>query len=235
MNKSDHIPLFELRDVTRHFTDGNVHALRGISLTIHPGEFVAIVGPSGSGKSTLLNLLGGLDTPNSGEIFFRGEPITKHTNLDRFRSRVLGFVFQSFHLIPTLTAKENVIVPMFEGPKRSSREKSLRAIELLESVGLESRMNHRPNQLSVGERQRLALARSLANDPEVLLADEPTGNLDHQNAEDVMGRLLTLKKDRGLTIILITHSMELAARADRIIAIRDGNIIEDRPRISIVA
>jgi putative ABC transport system ATP-binding protein len=209
------------------YPDGQVHALNGVTLGVREGEYAAITGPSGCGKSTLLNLLGALDRPDSGEIYFRGEPLSARRDLDNFRARQIGFVFQSFFLLPTLTARENVQIPMFEGPKLSVRERAKKADVLLDLVGMGRRAAHRPMQLSVGERQRVALARSLANDPTLLLADEPTGNLDSENAERVLDLLTTLQRDRKLTLLVITHSPEVADRADRVIRMKDGRVVSD--------
>lgn len=213
----------------KEYPDGKVHALNGVSIAVKGGEYVAIIGPSGCGKSTLLNLLGTLDRPDSGEIYFQGEPLSKHRDLDQFRARQIGFVFQSFFLLPTLTAAENVQVPMFGGP-RSARERAKKADELLELVGMSKRANHRSSQLSVGERQRVALARAMANDPALLLADEPTGNLDSDNATHVLDLLTAMQRDRGLTMVIVTHSMEVAERADRIVRMKDGRVVGDTAR-----
>lgn len=206
------------------YPDGQVRALNGVSIGIRAGESVAITGPSGCGKSTLLNLLGALDHPDSGDVYFHGEPLSKCRDLDRFRAREIGFVFQSFYLLPTLTARENVQVPMFEGPPRARRDRAKKADELLELVGMSKRVTHRPAKLSVGERQRVALARALANDPRLLLADEPTGNLDSDNAAHVLDLLGTLQKSRGLALVVVTHSAEVAERADRVVRMRDGHV-----------
>ena len=212
------------------YPDGDVHALNDVSLSIRDAEYVAITGPSGCGKSTLLNVLGTLDRPDQGEIYFRGESLANGVDLDSFRARQIGFVFQSFFLLPTLTALENVQIPMFEGPPRSASERAAKADALLELVGLRGRSSHRSAQLSVGERQRVALARALANDPVLLLADEPTGNLDSTNAEMVLDLFASLRRDRGLALLIITHSPEVAERADRVIRMRDGRVVDDRPR-----
>ncbi len=213
--------------VFKTYPDGDVHALNGVSLNVRPGEYVAITGPSGCGKSTLLNLLGMLDRPDSGEVYFRGEPISHHRDLDHFRARQIGFVFQSFFLLPTLTARENVQVPMFEGAKMSARERAKKADTLLELVGMGQRANHRSMQLSVGERQRVALARALANDPALLLADEPTGNLDSGNADKVLDLFSSLQKSRNLALVVVTHSDEVAERADRVVKMKDGKVVFD--------
>jgi putative ABC transport system ATP-binding protein len=211
--------------LVKTYPDGDVHALNGVSIGVKPGEYVAITGPSGCGKSTLLNLLGALDRPDAGEVYFRGEPLSKRTDIDHFRARQIGFIFQSFFLLPSLTARENVQVPMYEGPVRTVRERVKKADELLELVGMSRRANHRPMKLSVGERQRVAIARALANDPALLLADEPTGNLDSANAAQVMELLTGFQKSRNLALLMVTHSPEIAAMADRIVKLRDGQTV----------
>ena len=208
------------------YPDGKVQALNDLTLAIREGEYVSVTGPSGSGKSTLLNVLGALDRPDKGEVYFRGEPLSQRRDLDKFRAHQIGFVFQSFFLLPSLTARENVQVPMFEG-LLPARARARKADELLELVGMSKRAGHRPGQLSVGERQRVALARALANDPVMLLADEPTGNLDSDNAAHVLDLFDSFQHDRGLTLIVITHSHEVAARADREVKVRDGRVMED--------
>ena len=219
-------PLLEIDNVRREFDDGQVLALRGVNLTIQEGEYVAIMGSSGSGKSTLLSLLGALDTPNSGEIRYRGQSLSTYPDLGQFRAKHLGFIFQSFLLLPTLTALENVLVPMFEMPwPRPERQR--RAAELLEAVGMGHRLNHMPEKLSGGERHRVAIARSLANEPSILLADEPTGNLDTQNAAQIMDLLRSVHHQRKNTMILVTHDPAIAKTADRIITMRDGQVVED--------
>ena len=218
------MPILEARDLEKMYPDGAVQALRGVSLRVRPHESVAIVGPSGCGKSTLLHLLGGLDRPTRGDVQFRGRSL-RELDRDRYRAREIGFVFQSFHLLGTLSAVENVQVPMFEAPF-ARRERVERAERLIAEVGLEHRRNHRPSRLSVGERQRVAIARALANDPCLLLADEPTGNLDSQSQSEILARLDRLRHDRGLTLLLITHSADVAAAADRVIRLRDGRVVE---------
>ena len=225
LNPADATPLLRCEAVCKSYSDGDVQALRNVTVSIHRGEYVAIMGPSGSGKSTMLNMLGALDVPTSGEVYFDGTPLSKMPSLDRFRSEKLGFVFQSFHLLSVLTALGNVQVPMFES-KRSGAERQQRAQELLERVGMGHRANHKPQQLSVGERQRVAIARSLANDPELLLADEPTGNLDTKTAAGIFA-LFDELHDEGMTIVLITHDPDLGKRAARTIAMRDGEIERD--------
>src|SRR5579884_1460298 len=216
-------PLLRTERLCKTYPDGQVNALVEVMLSIRRGEFVAIMGASGSGKSTLLNLLGGLDLPTSGDVYFEGQSLSSMPDLDRFRASKIGFVFQSFFLLPTLTALENVQVPMFEGPL-SARQRSAKASELLKLVGMSHRLHHRPPQLSVGERQRIAIARALANDPQLLLADEPTGNLDSRTAVEVLDLFAHLHRDKGMTLILVTHGQEVADRAQRIIRMRDGRI-----------
>jgi putative ABC transport system ATP-binding protein len=216
----------EARDLTRHFDEGRVQALGGVSFTIRTGEFVAVIGPSGSGKTTLLQILGALDAPTSGELRFRGESLRAQRDLSRFRAHTIGFIFQSFHLLPTLTALENVQVPMFEMGWRSS-ERQRRAAELLQAVGLGARLNHRPAKLSGGERQRVAVARSLANEPQLLLADEPTGNLDSASAQRIMELLCDLYQRRGMSLIVVTHNPAVAACAGRTLQMLDGRIVAD--------
>jgi ABC-type lipoprotein export system ATPase subunit len=212
------------RDLRRSFERGKVQALRGISLTVYQGEFVAIQGPSGSGKSTLLNILGSLDTDFEGDVSVGGVDLRRLADPARFRARVVGFIFQSFHLLPTLTALENVQVPMFEmsWPARRRQE---RALHLLESVGLADRIQHIPSQLSGGERQRVAIARSLANEPSLLLADEPTGNLDSTTARDILEVLQNVYKSGRVTIITITHDELVASCAERTLQMLDGRIL----------
>jgi putative ABC transport system ATP-binding protein len=217
--------LLEARGVTRDYDGGRIQALRGVDLRIRAGEFVAISGPSGSGKSTLLQLLGGLDRATSGEILFQGRSFSNSFDFDAYRSRELGFVFQAFHLLPTLRAVENVQIPMFE-TGLNARQRREKAAALLEELGLAHRLNHHPNKLSAGERQRVAIARSLANDPAVLLADEPTGNLDTGNSAKIMGLLADIQAKRNMTLIVVTHEQEVARGAHREVHIRDGRICE---------
>ncbi len=220
-------PVYRIEGVGRKYPDGNVTALENVNLTIHNGEYVAIMGPSGSGKSTLLNVLGTLDRPTTGEVYFMGQPLSSMKETDRIRAQQIGFIFQSFLLLPTLTSVQNVQVPMFEGPL-PAKERKQKAVELLDLVNMQHRAHHRPNQLSVGERQRVAIARSLANDPVLLLADEPTGNLDSNTGEAILGLFDKLHRERGLTLIVVTHSNEVAERAERVIRISDGHVVEDR-------
>jgi ABC-type lipoprotein export system ATPase subunit len=215
--------LLETRDLAKSYDGGRIQALRGVDLEVDAGEFVAIRGPSGSGKSTLLHLLGGLDTPSRGEVLYRGRTLSECADLDAYRSQSVGFVFQAFHLLPTLTALQNVQVPMCEG-NRTRRERLERAEALLREVGLEERLQQYPNELSAGERQRVAIARSLANGPEILLADEPTGNLDSESAARILDLLGGLQSERNLTLLVVTHDPEVAERARRQVHFRNGRI-----------
>jgi ABC-type lipoprotein export system ATPase subunit len=205
-----------------------VHAVRGISLNVQPGELLGIIGPSGSGKSTLLGMIGGLDSPTSGRVYIDGQDITDldERALTRVRNEKIGFVFQFFNLIPTLTALENVALPIQFARNRKTNP-SRRAQELLDMLGLAERMHHRPNQLSGGEQQRVALARALANDPPVLLGDEPTGNLDTFSSEVVLGALKNVREELGTTVIVVTHDMDVASQMERLVSLVDGKIAED--------
>jgi ABC-type lipoprotein export system ATPase subunit len=218
--------LFEAAGLKKEFDDGQVQALRGVDLRIAEGEFVAIVGPSGSGKTTLLQMLGAIDRPSAGTLNYRGKSLLDLKDPALYRAREVGFIFQAFHLLPTFTAIENVQIPMF-GNERSPKARKTRALELLKAVGLEDRVNHFPAKLSGGERQRVATARSLANSPSVLLADEPTGNLDSTSAHHILDLLVSLHRDRRMTFILITHDMSVAQRASRTIQMKDGRVILD--------
>jgi putative ABC transport system ATP-binding protein len=210
--------------VSKTYEDGGVRALADVSLEIRRGEFVAIMGRSGSGKSTLLNILGGLDRPSEGEVYFEGQSLRTFPNLAWFRARKLGFVFQSFHLLPVLTALENVQMPMFETLRSPARRRE-KAERLLDVVGMSHRTGHLPKQLSVGERQRVAVARALANDPVLVLADEPTGNLDSDTALEIIKLLAGLHRQRLTTIVMVTHDADLATCAERIIRMKDGQIV----------
>ncbi len=216
-------PLISLRGVTKHYRDGDVLALNDVSLDILPGEFLSVMGPSGSGKSTLLNMIGALDRPTSGEILLRGKPLDRNINLDQVRSREIGFVFQAYYLLPNLTAIENVQIPMFEG-ERSRIERTAEAGRLLTLVGLGDRVTHLPGQLSIGQRQRVAIARALANNPAIILADEPTGALDSNSGAEVMDLLSELNCDHGTTLVVVTHDPLVADRAKKIVHLKDGRI-----------
>jgi putative ABC transport system ATP-binding protein len=213
---------YQLGDVT-------VEALRGINLTIDKGSFVAVIGASGSGKSTLMNILGLLDRPTEGKYVLEGTDVS---NLDRderalLRNRKIGFVFQSFNLLARTSAIENVELPLLYRGGIDSTERHRRARGLLEAVGLGQRLDHRPHQLSGGQQQRVAAARALVNDPEVVLADEPTGNLDSKTSDEIMELFQKLNAERGVTIVVITHEMDIAEFAERVVAFRDGQIVDD--------
>jgi ABC-type lipoprotein export system ATPase subunit len=225
-SSASEVALLEAKALTREFDEGHVKALRGVDFSIKEGDFVALTGPSGCGKSTLLQLLGALDRPTSGTLFYRGKSLPDDPNPAAYRAREVGFIFQAFHLLPTFTAAENVQIPMFE-IDRSATERREHAIELLKLVGLEHRLDHFPSKLSGGERQRVAIARSLANGPALLLADEPTGNLDSENAHAVLELLSRLQQEHGRTMVLVTHDPTIAERAGRIIRMKDGRIVSD--------
>jgi putative ABC transport system ATP-binding protein len=218
--------LIETRDLRRSFDGGRVNALRGVNLSIGEGESVAVAGPSGCGKSTLLQMLGALDEPTEGEVLFRGQSLREIRDHSLFRAHTIGFVFQSFHLLPTLSALENVQMPMVE-MAWSPKKRRARAMELLNAVGLGERLSHRPKELSGGERQRVAIARSLANGPKLLLADEPTGNLDSCNAAQIIDLLLEIHQEQRMTMVLVTHDLALAGRTDRIVRMLDGQIVPE--------
>ncbi len=221
--------IIQLKNVWKTYTMGKneVHALRGLNLEIYKGEFVAIMGRSGSGKSTAMNMIGVLDRPTQGAIYLEGKNIAKlsESKLAQIRGQKIGFIFQKFNLINTLTAKENITLPLiFQGVSKEKREK--RADELLTMVGLADRKNHRPSELSGGQQQRVAIARALAVNPEVILADEPTGNLDSKTSNTVMDFLKKLHNEQGTTVVLVTHDADVAKAAHRIEILRDGKIIE---------
>ena len=216
-------PQLEVRNLRKSSDAGRIEALRGVSLTIEAGEYIAISGASGSGKSTLLQLLGGLDVPTSGEVLFENATLGTAINLDEYRAHRIGFVFQAFYLLPTLRAIENVQVPMMAVSSNSS-SRGDRAEALLRELGLEHRLTQYPNELSAGERQRVAIARALANNPSILLADEPTGNLDSVNSARIMEILTGIQKKRGMTLIIVTHENDIANAAPRHIRIRDGKV-----------
>jgi putative ABC transport system ATP-binding protein len=216
--------LLNVRQARKRYEDGQIQALDGVDLSIAAGEFITISGPSGSGKSTLLHLLGGLDTPTSGEVLFRGRNIGSEIDLDSYRATHVGFIFQAFYLLPSLNAMENVQVPWLGGGD-APRGREETARELLCELGLEQRLRQYPSQLSAGERQRVAIARSLANHPDILLADEPTGNLDSANTAKIMEILKGIQQRRGMTLIIVTHEDEIANSAPRHIRMRDGRIV----------
>ena len=218
--------VYEALALKKEYDDGQVQALRGVDFRIEQGEFVAIIGSSGCGKTTLLQMLGALDKPSSGSLHYRGKLLPEMTDPSVYRAREIGFIFQSFHLLPTFTALENIQIPMLESDLPASERRS-RAITLLQSVGLEHRAAHFPAKLSGGERQRVAIARSLANGPSVLLADEPTGNLDSDNARSILDLLVRLHEEKGMTLVLVTHDMMIARKAARNLQMKDGRIVFD--------
>ncbi|NOZ81275.1 MAG: ABC transporter ATP-binding protein [DPANN group archaeon] len=233
MSKTNKDILIRLQNVWKTYTMGanKVHALRNMNFEAKRGEFVAIMGPSGSGKSTMVNLVGCLDIPTKGEIFLKHQNIAhlSESKLAQIRGQTIGFIFQQFNLIPTISALENVMLPMtFQNMVRSEREK--RAAKLLDLVGLGDRLHHRPTELSGGQQQRVAIARSLSNDPELILADEPTGNLDSKTGVNVMSFLEKLNREQGKTIVMVTHDEKLSHIAERVAHLMDGQIInETRP------
>jgi putative ABC transport system ATP-binding protein len=215
--------IVRIETLALHFDDGKTKALNGIDIEIREGEFLALVGPSGCGKSSLLNIIGTLDSPTAGQIYFRSRPYSTIGNFSLFRRQHIGFIFQSFHLIPTLSALDNVVVPTIGGPGSVSDHKE-RAKGLLSRLGLRDRMEHFPNKMSGGERQRVAIARSLINNPDVILADEPTGSLDSTNATEVLDLIAEIRKEKGLTAIIVTHDSSVSSRADRVVHMRDGKL-----------
>jgi len=229
--------LIEMRDLKRVYQLGaeEIHALRGIDMILEQGEYVAIMGPSGSGKSTLMNIIGCLDTPNAGEYWLNGQMVSTMSDdaLARVRNKEIGFVFQTFNLLPRATALHNVELPLVYAGV-SSDERKRRAKQALEKVQLENRMDHRPNELSGGQRQRVAIARALVNDPSMLLADEPTGNLDSSTSEEIM-RVFENLATTGQTVVMVTHEPDIAAHARRVVVLRDGLLSTDETREAYVA
>jgi putative ABC transport system ATP-binding protein len=224
-------PLISIRDLVKTYDLGamQVRALRGVSLDVMPGEFVALTGPSGSGKSTLMHLLGCLDRPTSGAYLLNGRDVSvlSKRQLSGVRNTEIGFVFQGFNLLSRTTALDNVELPLLYNGVRNAKERRERATAALQSVGLGERLGHHPNQLSGGQQQRVAIARALVNDPTLLLADEPTGNLDTRTSIEVMGIFQRLNAERGLTIVLVTHEMDIAEYGTRILGFRDGRVRTD--------
>jgi len=218
--------IIETRDLTRIYGDGEqIRALDGINLHISPGELVSVMGPSGSGKSTLLNIIGALDVPTTGKVFINGQDLAAIRDKDRFRAKTVGFMFQMHNLLPTLTALENVEIPMMG--YLGSRARRTRAVELLELVGLSDRMKHLPNQLSGGQRQRVAAARALANDPPLVLADEPTGNLDSVAGMELLKLLESLNASQATSFLIVTHDPAVARQTRRVLVMADGKIVRE--------
>jgi putative ABC transport system ATP-binding protein len=230
-------PVIQIVDLTREYVMGaeRVQALKGVSLEIARNEYVAIMGPSGSGKSTMMNMLGCLDTPSSGEYWLNGQEVSRMPDdaLARVRNREIGFVFQTFNLLPRATALQNVELPLVYAGT-GSRERRDRARSALDRVGLGNRMDHKPNELSGGQRQRVAIARALVNEPSILLADEPTGNLDSATSTDVM-RVFDLLHGQGQTIVVVTHEADIAAHAARVVTLRDGLVATDTRQVRVQA
>ena len=225
MDDNSHL-IIETQDVSRIYGDGEeIRALDGVSIQVERGELVTVMGPSGSGKSTLLNVIGALDIPTSGKVIIDGKDLATIRDKDRFRAKTVGFMFQLHNLLPTLTAKENVIVPMMGHV--SSRIRKERAEQLLELVGLADRMNHLPGQLSGGQRQRVAVARSLANNPPLVLADEPTGSLDTTAGQELLGLIHDLNESQGTTFLVVTHDASVARKTRRVLVMADGKIVRE--------
>ena len=224
------MPLIETRDLWKTYVMGDeeIHALKGVSIAIERGEYVAIMGPSGSGKSTLMNLIGCLDTPSGGEYWLNGHKVSDLNDdaLARIRNKEIGFVFQTFNLLPRADALHNVELPLIYAGL-SARNRRDRAVHALERVGLADRMDHKPNELSGGQRQRVAIARALVNEPSILLADEPTGNLDSTTSQEIMGVFAELHS-QGQTVVMVTHEQDIAAHAARVITLRDGVVATDQ-------
>lgn len=227
--ESREMALMRAENISRLYPDGSVTALRDVNLSIYEGDCIAILGKSGSGKSTLMHILGGCDDPSAGVIYWKGEPVCGQEAWRRLRSGSIGIIFQEFLLLPALTALENVEMALFE-KGHSAEARRTRAAELLESVGLGARLDHLPANLSGGERQRVAIARSIANNPQLLLADEPTGNLDSVNSLSIIDLLLGIQRTQGTALVVITHDESIAARCQRRVVIKDGAIVEDRRR-----
>jgi putative ABC transport system ATP-binding protein len=217
--------IVEIENLEKSYEKGNIKALNGINLEIKKGEFVSIIGPSGSGKSTLLNMIGALDVADGGNIEVAGYDLGKKKKLAEYRSKKIGFIFQLHNLIPNISVMENIEIPMFEG-KLSGKMRNKRALELLDLVGLKDKAKMKPTKLSGGERQRIAIARALANNPSIILADEPTGSLDSKTSEKILDQLRKLHEEKNVTLIIVTHDMSVANLAERTIKVLDGKILE---------
>ncbi len=215
--------IVEIKNLKKSFDDGKITALNGIDLEIKKGEFVSIIGPSGSGKSTLLNMIGALDKADSGIVKVAGNDLTHKRDLSEFRSKEIGFIFQLHNLIPNLSVLENVEIPMYESDVSSSQMQE-KALKLLETLGLKDKINRKPTELSGGERQRVAIARALANDPSIILADEPTGSLDSKNGQMILKQLKKLHDKENVTLIMVTHDLNVASMAERTIKVLDGEV-----------
>jgi ABC-type lipoprotein export system ATPase subunit len=219
--------ILETRNLVKLYGDGaQIRALDGVDMQVARGEFIAVMGPSGSGKSTLLNMIGALDRPTEGQVLVNGQDLSGVRDLDTFRARTVGFVFQLHNLIPTLTARENIEVPMI-GQSIGGGKRRQRSAELLKLVGLGDRMDHLPNQLSGGQRQRVAVARALANEPALILADEPTGNLDSRSGAEVIALMHRLNHEMGMTFVIVTHDPAVARQTDRVLVMQDGKIVNE--------
>lgn len=214
----------EIKDLYKSYENGKIKALNGINLTIADGEFVSIIGPSGSGKSTLLNMIGALDVQDSGSINVAGQDLDDSKKLNEFRAKKIGFIFQLHNLIPNISVVDNIEIPMYT-QGLSSKDMRLKAFKLLDDVGLKDKAGILPNKLSGGERQRVAIARALANDPSIILADEPTGSLDSKTSSKILCQLIDLHENNNATLIIVTHDMEVAKLADRVIEVLDGEIV----------
>jgi putative ABC transport system ATP-binding protein len=225
MNLMNNKNIVKIENLEKSYENGNIKVLNGIDLEIKEGEFVSIIGPSGSGKSTLLNMLGALDIVDNGKINVANYDLTKKKNLDEFRSEKIGFIFQLHNLIPNISVMENVEIPMYE-TKLSGKQRTNKALKLLNDVGLKDKTKTKPTKLSGGERQRVAIARALANDPAIILADEPTGSLDSRSGKKILELLNDLHKEKNVTLIIVTHDMNVAKLADRIIEVLDGKILK---------
>jgi putative ABC transport system ATP-binding protein len=227
---TEHLPVIDIKDVTKTYSMGEVqvHALRGVSMRVSPGELMSIMGPSGSGKSTLMNILGALDTPSGGLYKLGGQDVSKMSGdrLAEIRNQKIGFVFQSFNLLPRTSALANVELPLIYAGESNGRQ---RCIDALQMVGLGDRIHHKPNELSGGQQQRVAIARALVNQPSIILADEPTGNLDSKSGAEVMRIFQELNEERGITIIFVTHEPDIAEHTRRIVRLQDGLIVSDNP------